>query len=72
MKKRYTEPNARIERLSGADILTGSGDVTPRDGFTLPIIWGVDGIWISIVAAEALALCLDIVFLITNRKKYHY
>lgn len=40
--------------------------------FTLPIIWGVDGIWISIVAAEALALCLDIVFLITNRKKYHY
>lgn len=40
--------------------------------FTLPLIWGVDGIWISIVAAEALALCLDIVFLITNRKKYHY
>ncbi len=40
--------------------------------FTLPIIWGVDGIWISIVAAEALALCLEIVFLITNRKKYHY
>lgn len=39
MKKRYTEPNAQIERLSGADILTGSGDVTPRDGFTLPIIW---------------------------------
>ena len=40
--------------------------------FTLPLIWGVDGIWISIVAAEALALCLEIVFLITNRKKYHY
>lgn len=40
--------------------------------FTLPIIWGVDGIWISIVSAEALALCLEIVFLITNRKKYHY
>ena len=40
--------------------------------FTLPIIWGVDGIWISIVAAEALALCLEIVFLITNRKKSHY
>lgn len=40
--------------------------------FTLPLIWDVDGIWISIVAAEALALCLDIVFLITNRKKYHY
>ena len=40
--------------------------------FTLPLICGVDGIWISIVAAEALALCLDVVFLITNRKKYHY
>ena len=40
--------------------------------FALPLIWDVDGIWISIVAAEALALCLDIVFLITNRKKYHY
>lgn len=40
--------------------------------FTLPLIWCVDGIWISIVAAEALALCLDVVFLVTNRKKYHY
>lgn len=40
--------------------------------FLLPIAWGVTGIWLSIVFAEALAICLNIVFLITNRKKYQY
>lgn len=39
---------------------------------TLPLIWGVDGIWISIDAAEFMAVVLGSFFLITKRKKYHY
>lgn len=37
-----------------------------------PLIWGVDGIWASIVCAEALAVLVSILFLSKNRKKYHY
>lgn len=39
---------------------------------TLPLLLDLDGIWLSIVAAEALALIVSIVFLITGRKKYGY
>ncbi len=38
----------------------------------LPIIFGVDGIWYSIVAAEIAAFTLTIIILLRNRKKYHY
>nr|QGT51435.1 MATE family efflux transporter [uncultured Spirochaetaceae bacterium] len=38
----------------------------------LPVFWGLDGIWLSIVIAEVLAFCISLVFLIVNRKKYHY
>lgn len=38
----------------------------------LPMIWGVDGIWISIVVAELMAAVVTVVFLIAMRKKYHY
>lgn len=38
----------------------------------LPIIWGIDGIWISIVAAEVMAAAVTVLFWIANRKKYHY
>lgn len=38
----------------------------------LPQILGIDGIWISIVAAEAMAVILGTVFLVVKRKKYHY
>ena len=38
----------------------------------LPAMWGVDGIWSSIVFAELVALMLVIVFWISKRKKYHY
>lgn len=38
----------------------------------LPIIWGVDGIWISVVAAEVVAAIVTILFLIKKRKKFHY
>lgn len=38
----------------------------------LPVLLGIDGIWLSIVVAEALALAVTIVFLITKRKRYQY
>lgn len=38
----------------------------------LPFIWGIDGIWISIVVAEIMAATISMIFLIIKRKKYHY
>lgn len=38
----------------------------------LPIIWGVNGIWFSIVVAEVLAVGVTMIFLRINRKKYQY
>lgn len=38
----------------------------------LPLIWGIDGIWISIVMAEVMATAVTILFWIGNRSKYHY
>ena len=38
----------------------------------LPLVWGVDGIWASIVVAEAVAAALVAVFLAAKRGKYHY
>ena len=40
--------------------------------FLLPLIWGINGIWLAVVFAEILALVVGIIFLITNRKKYKY
>ncbi len=37
-----------------------------------PLIWGLDGIWFSIVAAELVAAAVTVLFLIGMRKKYHY
>lgn len=37
-----------------------------------PLLWGIDGIWLSIVAAEVLAAVVTALFLIGERKKYHY
>ena len=37
-----------------------------------PLIWGLDGIWFSIVAAELVAALVTVAFLIGKRKKYHY
>lgn len=39
---------------------------------TLPLLLGIDGIWISIVAAELMAAAVTILFLIGKRKTYHY
>lgn len=38
----------------------------------LPILFGLDGIWLAVVAAELLALVVTIVLLVSKRKKYHY
>ncbi len=38
----------------------------------LPLIWDIDGIWYSLIAAEGMAVVLGGVFLIAKRKKYHY
>ncbi len=38
----------------------------------LPLILGLDGIWISIVAAEIAAVIVAFLFLVRKRKKYRY
>ena len=38
----------------------------------LPLIWGVDGIWISVVFAEIMAVAAGVIFLIAKRKQFHY
>lgn len=37
-----------------------------------PLLWGIDGIWFSIVAAELLAMAVTIVFLLGGRSRYNY
>lgn len=37
-----------------------------------PLIWELDGIWISISAAEVTAAIVTAIFLIANKKKYRY
>lgn len=38
----------------------------------LPIFLGIDGIWLSLVAAEVMAVAITAVFLVTKQKTYHY
>ena len=38
----------------------------------LPLLFGVDGIWFSVVAAEGMALFVTLGFLFANRRRYHY
>ena len=40
--------------------------------FVLPMIWEINGVWASVVAAEFMAALLSAVFLVVKRKKYHY
>lgn len=40
--------------------------------FVLPVLWGIDGIWLSVVFAEILSLIVTIAFFIAKRKKYKY
>jgi len=38
----------------------------------MPLLWGLDGIWYSAVAAEVMAVVATAVFLVAKRKKYMY
>jgi len=38
----------------------------------LPLLWDIDGVWLSIIVAEFMAVMLSVLFLITKRKRYHY
>ena len=38
----------------------------------LPLILGINGIWMAVIAAELLALFVSLIFIIINRKKYGY
>ena len=37
-----------------------------------PLVWGINGIWFSIVAAELMAAVVTVFFLLAMRRKYHY
>ncbi len=38
----------------------------------LPLRFGIDGVWVSIIVAEFMAMALSAVFVVMKRKKYHY
>lgn len=38
----------------------------------LPLVWQLDGIWFSIVAAEVMSFIVTVLFLICKRRKYRY
>lgn len=38
----------------------------------LPLVWGVDGIWISVVIAEMMAVVVSVIFIVKKRSRYQY
>ncbi len=38
----------------------------------LPIIFGINGIWLSIIVAEFMSVVMSVIFMIIKRKKYNY
>ena len=40
--------------------------------FLLPLVWEIDGVWTSVVAAELAAAALTVAFLVGMQKKYGY
>lgn len=38
----------------------------------LPLLWGITGVWLSIVFAELMAVIFSSLFLVLKRNKYHY
>jgi len=37
-----------------------------------PLLWGIDGIWLSIVAAEVMAVVVTVIFMCAKRRRYGY
>ncbi len=40
--------------------------------FILPMLLGINGVWLSVATAELLTLCVTVTFLIRKRQEYHY
>ena len=40
--------------------------------FIFPLIWGLNGIWLSIVGSEIMAIIVTLILLFLKRKKFHY
>jgi len=38
----------------------------------LPLVWGIDGIWYSVVLVEMMAMLVTLLFLTLKQKKYGY
>ena len=38
----------------------------------IPLIWNIDGIWVSVAIAEFMAAVVGIIFMIALQKKYQY
>ena len=38
----------------------------------LPLVWGIDGIWWSVVVAEGSSVIVSLIFLYAKRNRYHY
>ena len=38
----------------------------------LPLIFGIDGIWLSFIVSEGLAVAVGVIFIFIKKKKYHY
>lgn len=38
----------------------------------LPLIWELDGIWLSTIVAECMAVVVTVIFLVCKRKRYRY
>ena len=38
----------------------------------LPLIWDLDGVWMSIIVAELMAVMVTVAFLVGKKKKYKY
>lgn len=40
--------------------------------FLLPVLFGLDGVWVANVAAEALALVVTVLCILKYRRRYGY
>ena len=56
----------------GSSFFTALGNGLVSALISFPLVWGIDGIWISIVAAELMAAVVTVMFLAGMRGKYHY
>ena len=38
----------------------------------LPALWGIDGVWLAVTAAELAALAVSVYMVVTKDQKFHY